>query len=78
MPLPMFPSRDPAKSAKIMAAMDAINAREGRGTVRPGAVAGRAAWAGRQNRVSPRYTTRVDEIMTANAGWFTQFAKSDY
>ncbi len=66
MPVPLFPSRDPAKSARIMAAMDAINIREGRGTVRPATVPGQPLWAGRQRNVSPRYTTRLAEIMSAH------------
>ena len=63
LPVQMFPSRDPAKSAKLMQAMDIINAREGRGTVRPAHVPAQAGWAGRQRNVSPRYTTRVDEML---------------
>jgi DNA polymerase V len=64
---PMFPSRDPEKSARLMQAVDAINAREGRGAVRPANVPVRAGWGGRQRNVSPRYTTRIDEIMRAKA-----------
>jgi DNA polymerase V len=67
MPVPLFPSRDPIKSAKIMRAMDAINAREGRGMIRPATVPASPAWAGRQQRVSPRYTTRLEEILCARS-----------
>lgn len=67
LPAPMFPSRDPEKSAKLMRVMDAINAREGRGTVRPATVLSSPAWTGRQRNVSPRYTTRLDEILCARA-----------
>ncbi|MBY0370537.1 Y-family DNA polymerase [bacterium] len=67
LPAQMFPTRDPAKSAKLMQAMDAINAREGRGSIRPAHVPVQASWAGRQRNVSPRYTTRVEEIMCARA-----------
>jgi len=62
---PMFPSRDPEKSARLMKAVDSINAREGRGIVRPGLVPTAARWRGRQKNLSPRYTTRVGEILKA-------------
>ena len=65
--LPMFPTRDPAKSASLMRAIDAINAREGKSTVRPANVPVHGAWAGRMRNVSPHYTTRLDEILKAQA-----------
>ena len=34
-PCSLFPTRDPAKSAKLMAALDAVNARFGRGALWP-------------------------------------------
>lgn len=68
LPQELFPSRDPEKSARIMKVMDSINAREGKGTIRPGRVPSSAAWGGRQRNVSPRYTTRLDEILSARSG----------
>ena len=65
LPMEMFPSRDPEKAARLMKAMDAINAHEGKGTIRPAQVPGTAAWGGRQRNVSPRYTTRLEEILRA-------------
>lgn len=59
-------SRDPIRSAKAMAAMDALNARFGRGTVQPASV--RLAprpWSARQERISSRYTTKLEEILIA-------------
>lgn len=67
------PTSAAANSAKdrsaLMDAMDKLNQRFGRGAVRVGsttsAVAndtGTAAWAVKQDRRSPRYTTRWDEI----------------
>ena len=67
LPVQMFPSRDPAKSAKLMQAMDLINAREGRGALRPAHVPAQPGWEGRQRNVSPRYTTRADEMLCARA-----------
>lgn len=53
----------------LMEAMDKLNQRFGRGAVRIGSAAtakatdaGTAAWAVRQDRRSPRYTTRWDEM----------------
>jgi DNA polymerase V len=54
----------------LMGAIDALNQRFGRDTVSVAAAARRAglsAHASRQERRSPRYTTRLDEIVTARA-----------
>ena len=59
----LFASRDPDKSRALMAALDAINARFGRETVRPGGTRQKRPWAMRRRNLSPRYTTRLDEIM---------------
>ena len=66
-PRSLFPSRDPAKSARLMSALDAVNARFGRGALRPLATGLARPWGTRHGRVSPRYTTRVDELMEAEA-----------
>jgi len=63
----MFATRDTVKSARAMAALDAVNARFGRGTLRPAATGMLKAWAGRQARHSPRYTTRAEEMLIAKA-----------
>jgi DNA polymerase V len=63
----MFATRDTAKSARAMEALDAVNARFGRGTLRPAATGMFKSWAGRQARHSPRYTTRLDELLVAKA-----------
>ncbi|WP_395831868.1 DUF4113 domain-containing protein [Elstera sp.] len=59
----LFPSRDPAKSAALMAALDSVNQRFGRNTLRPGAVAAAPAWGMRRNNLSPCYTTRETDLM---------------
>ncbi len=66
-PRSMFPTRDPAKSARLMAALDAVNARFGRGALRPLSTGLARPWGTRHARLSPRYTMRVDEIMEARA-----------
>ena len=63
----VFPSRAPAKSARLMAPLDAANARFGRGALRPLATSTARPWSARHGRMSPRYTTRVDELMDAKA-----------
>lgn len=54
---------DRDRSGRLMAALDACNAKHGRGAVFP-AAAGveRQAWVTKFDMRSPRYTTRVDEV----------------
>jgi len=63
----LFSTRDALKSARAMAALDAVNARFGSGTLRPAATGMIKAWAGRQARHSPRYTTSAEEMLVAKA-----------
>lgn len=67
----LFDRPDPRAEA-VVAAMDRINARYGRGTVklaaegaRPGV--GALPWLTRRQRLSPRYTTRLAELPTVRA-----------
>lgn len=60
----LFASRDPDKSKALMAALDAVNGRFGRNTLRPGAVAATPAWGMRRGNLSPCYTTRIADILT--------------
>lgn len=48
---------------RLMAVVDRINAREGRGTVRLGRIPASPEWAMKREMMSPRYTTRWDELM---------------
>ena len=67
LPPTLFPTRDPDRSARLMSALDAVNARFGRRTLAP-AVAGIAqGWSMRRQRLSPRYTTHFDELLEACA-----------
>ena len=45
----------------------AVNARFGRGTLRSLATGLERAWGTRHSRLSARYTTRVEELMVAEA-----------
>jgi len=51
----------------LMATLDRINETFGRGTVRLGAEGLQQAWAMKQDRRSPRYTTRWDEVPVVHA-----------
>lgn len=57
------------RSARLMQALDACNARFGRGAAVPAAAGlpDRRGWATRFEMRSPRYTTRVDELPVARA-----------
>jgi len=67
LPPMLFPTRDPDRSARLMSALDTVNARFGRRTLAP-AVAGIAqGWSMRRQRLSPRYTTHFDELLVARA-----------
>jgi DNA polymerase V len=59
----LFASRDPDKSRALMGALDAINARYGRETLRPGGTRKKRPWLMRRQNLSPRYTTRLEDIM---------------
>jgi DNA polymerase V len=64
--LPMadiFASRDPERSRALMTALDTLNGRFGRETVRPGGLVARRKWSMRRQNLSPCYTTRVDDLM---------------
>lgn len=59
-----------ADAARLMGAVDALNRRFGRGAVTVASAVHQARngeHAGRQERRSPRYTTRLEEIVTARA-----------
>jgi DNA polymerase V len=62
-PADLFDTRDRAREAWLMRALDSLNAEYGARTVRVGHVGGtRPAWAMRQAFRSPRYTTRWREL----------------
>jgi DNA polymerase V len=60
---------DRERSAALMQALDACNARFGRGTVVPASagVVDRRSWATKFEMRSPRYTTRIDETPVVRA-----------
>lgn len=66
-PRDLLPTVDPVKSEKLMTALDGLNARFGRGTIRPGGIRPTPPWAARANNKSPRYTTRLDDLLVVHA-----------
>ncbi|MNE57129.1 DNA polymerase V subunit UmuC [compost metagenome] len=58
----LFAPVQPERASKAMAVMDAINARWGRGTVRPGGVPVAPDWGMRRELMSQSYTTRLDQL----------------
>ncbi|GAB5520319.1 MAG: Y-family DNA polymerase [Rhodothermales bacterium] len=64
-----FVATDSEQEGKLMEAIDAINGKYGRGTVHLGRVQPKRkqVWAMNQARRSPRYTTRMGEVLTVRA-----------
>ncbi|MCY1293047.1 Protein UmuC [compost metagenome] len=60
----LFALEQPERSSRTMAVMDAINARWGKGTVRPGGVPVAPDWGMRRELMSQSYTTRLDQLWT--------------
>lgn len=63
----LFSTEQPVKTEQLMATLDAINGRWGRGTLQLGLVAKPACWAMRQEMLSPCYTTRWQELWKVQA-----------
>ena len=64
--LTMAAEDDAAKRNALMASLDTVNHRYGRGTVRFGIEGfGRGVWALKQDHKSPSYTTEWDELAVA-------------
>ncbi|UMM63135.1 Y-family DNA polymerase [Aristophania vespae] len=63
----LFSTYDKEKSGTLMQVLDDINARYGRGTLRPSSTALRPSWGARSAMRSPRYTTHLDEIVKARS-----------
>ncbi len=56
-------TRNPQASAKTMAVLDRINAQHGSGTLRVASTGIARSWATKAQHLSPRYTTRLDDIL---------------
>ncbi len=60
-------SRDAQTSAAVMGALDALNKRFGRDTVKIASAAGRARWTAKFENKTPHYTTDWEQLPTAFA-----------
>lgn len=60
----LFADQEDVASASVMATMDEINAKYGRGTLKLSNDGARNAWGMRADNKSPHYTTNWDEIAT--------------
>ena len=66
-PRMLFATRDPVRSVRAMQALDAVNARYGRGTLCPLATGIARPRATRHDRLSRHYAIRIEEIPVATA-----------
>ena len=58
----LFAEVQPAESERVMGVLDQINAKWGRGTIRPGRVPRAPDWGMRREMMSQSYTTRLDQL----------------
>jgi DNA polymerase V len=57
----VFAGIDDERRLRAMYAVDEINRRHGRHSVRPLSLGAGRGWDMRRQKVSPRYTTRIDD-----------------
>ncbi len=58
----LFAETQPAASKRVMGVLDAINAKWGRNTLRPGRVRTAPDWGMRRDMMSQSFTTRIDQL----------------
>ena len=58
----LFAVNQPAEASRVMAVLDEINGRWGRGTLRAASVPGKPDWGMRREMMSQSYTTRLDQL----------------
>lgn len=63
----LFSPEQPPAADSVMAVLDQINAKWGRGTLRPAAVAADPRWAMRRSLLSPSYLTDIDQLWKVKA-----------
>ncbi len=62
----LFAISQPTEATRVMAVLDEINGRWGRGTLRPASVPSNPDWGMRREMMSQSYTTRLDQLWTVN------------
>lgn len=60
----LFAVSQPAEATRVMAVLDEINGRWGRGTLRSASVPGNPDWGMRREMMSQSFTTRLDQLWT--------------
>lgn len=60
----LFATSQPTEASKVMAVLDQINGRWGRGTLRAASVPTNPDWGMRREMMSQSYTTRLDQLWT--------------
>jgi DNA polymerase V len=60
----LFAVSQPSEATKVMAVLDKINGRWGRGTLRAASVPSNHEWAMRREMMSQSFTTRIDQLWT--------------
>ncbi|RMS84762.1 RulB protein [Pseudomonas savastanoi] len=63
----LFAACQPATSDRLMAALDSINGKWGRGALRTGSVPVTPDWGMRREQMSQSYTTRLDQLWVVKA-----------
>ncbi|WP_238595804.1 DUF4113 domain-containing protein, partial [Pseudomonas savastanoi] len=63
----LFAASQPMSSDRLMAALDMINGKWGRGTLRTGSVPVVPDWGMRREQMSQSYTTRLDQLWVVKA-----------
>ena len=62
----LFAISQPTEATRVMAVLDEINGRWGRGTLRSASVPSNPDWGMRREMMSQSYTTRLDQLWTVN------------
>ncbi|MNF64747.1 DNA polymerase V subunit UmuC [compost metagenome] len=60
----LFAVSQPAEATKVMAVLDKINGRRGRGMLRAASVSSNPDWGMRREMMSQSFTTRLDQLWT--------------
>ncbi|EGH17654.1 RulB, partial [Pseudomonas savastanoi pv. glycinea str. race 4] len=63
----LFTTNQPVSSDRLMSALDMINGKWGRGTLRTGSVPMTPDWGMRREQMSQSYTTRLDQLWVVKA-----------
>ncbi|WP_122287505.1 DUF4113 domain-containing protein, partial [Pseudomonas syringae] len=63
----LFMTNQPVSSDRLMSALDMINGKWGRGTLRTGSVPMTPDWGMRRELMSQSYTTRLDQLWVVKA-----------